>query len=471
MLKLVIKQLISRNFISSFRSSKSTDIIIIGAGPTGLTLAAAIKQSPHLSHLSTTIIENSDLSKIDNFYKEPPKQYHNRIVNLNANSKAFLENVAKIKLLEDRIQKYDGLYVADGCSNGILEMKRDNMGYIMEIINIQSSILKKLAELQPCNLEIIDNAKVSNIKLEDEKYADSLPIVELSDGRSFKTRLLIGADGKNSLVRKFASIESRGWSYNQWGIVGNLKLEYPPYKLRGWQRFLTTGPIAHLPMPGQDAALTWTTTEEMSKLLISIDSQAFCALVNAAFVLEDIDMKYYITELQEGTLSLKNLIEDIEQKIEENFRSLQDDSMIDEKYPPKVIDVLPNSRARFPLSMANADTYISNRIALIGDAAHSTHPLAGQGLNMGQGDAESLVKTLEKAALRGLDIGSKLSLEPYWSNRYPINTALINGADTLNKIFSTNLPLIVALRTYGLNIIDKLEPVNNLIMDAVSGFR
>lgn len=462
-----------RRYLSSsavLSTIKSTDVLIIGGGPAGLTLASAIKQSPHLEGLSTVLVDAGDLkNKVADFYHNPPDFFTNRVISLTSQSKDFLEKTVGVSLMEERVQPFDGLYVTDGCSDGTLEMERDSMGQMVEILNIQSSLLEKLRVTKPEKFELLDRTTVKSIEYENPDDKTSWPIVTLENGEKYKTRLLIGADGFNSPVRKFSKIESRGWSYNRFGVVATLKLEYPPFKVRGWQRFLPTGPIAHLPLPGTHATLVWSTTEPLSRLLLSLNDDQFVALVNAAFVLEDADLQYYYRSLREGSLSTEELLQDIDFRIKQKFDALENDSMIDEMYPARVIDILDKSRARFPLKLSHADTYVGERIALVGDAAHTTHPLAGQGLNMGQGDVESLVKALEKAHQRGLDIGSLLALEPYWADRYPTNNMLLGVVDKLHKLYSTDFGPLVGLRTFGLNLVNNLTPLKDLMMGKVSG--
>lgn len=459
--------------LATTSSAKVTDVLIVGGGPAGLTLATAIKNSPTLTKYSTTLVDASDINtKVASFYDNPPDYYTNRVVSLTPKSLNFLTHQLGVPLMQNRIQSYDGLYVTDGLSNGTLDLSKDEMLYMIEILNIQASLLHRIKEMNCQGLEIKDNVKVESIKSSEPGNPQSWPLVTLSNGEVYKTRLLVGADGFNSPVRKFSGIPSRGWQYNTFGLVASLKLDpdMPIPKIRGWQRFLKTGPIAHLPLPGPNATLVWSTGgEKLSRLLLSLDPKVFSNLVNAAFVLEDADLEYYYKKLEDGSIGNEEIIDDIQYRIETVHDSLKDVSLIDEYYPPMVTDIVENTRARFPLKLSHADKYCSDRIALVGDAAHTTHPLAGQGLNMGQHDVEELTKALETATLRGLDIGSLLALEPFWGNSYPFNNVRLGMADKLHKIYHTDSLPIVALRTLGINITNQIQPVKNAIINTLTG--
>lgn len=179
-------------------------------------------------------------------------------------------------------------------------------------------------------------------------------------------------------------------------------------------------------------------------------------MVNAAFRLSmvDIDYMHTITEGQEE---------------EFNWR-IQHTPVSEQDVPMRVVAVQEGTIAPFPLKLRHADTYVTERIALVGDAAHTIHPLAGQGLNQGQGDVASLLKTIETAVETGQDIGSQLSLEQYNSKRYAANNAMLGVCDKLHKLYSFNSGPIIPLRSLGLQVVDKLGFLKGFLMSrAASG--
>ncbi|CCH58358.1 hypothetical protein TBLA_0A05650 [Henningerozyma blattae CBS 6284] len=454
---------------SASKSPKLTDVFIVGGGPAGLGLATGIKTSSKLKHLNTVLVDGGDIKgKVAPFYDNPPDFYTNRVVSVTHPTREFIEDKLGATLRKDRIMSYDGICVTDGVSKGLIDMERPGMAWMVEILNVQSSLLNRINQLKPSGFNLLDKTKVVDIKYSDPEDASSWILVSLDNGETYKTRLLIGADGFNSRVKTFSGILSQGWFYNKSAVVATMKLDMEPLKIRGWQRFLPTGPIAHLPLPGDNATLVWSTTNELAKLLTSIPVEQFTELVNAAFVLEDVDMKYYYNQLMNGKMTTTELKEDVQFRTNQILASLSDESMADDIYPPPITDVLDHTRAKFPLKLFHADTYCQERIALLGDAAHATHPLAGQGLNMGLCDTDALVRALESATDRGLDVGSLFALEPFWSERYPINCKLLSLADNCHKIYSNTFPPIVGMRTLGANIINQIGPIKDYISGTLS---
>lgn len=451
-------------------SPQCVDVLVVGAGPAGLTLSTALKSSRIAKDLRISMIEGFKLDSVKNFYDDTPEGLTNRVSSLTPQSIAYLQKIGSWKFIkQERVQPYDSMVITEGLSDARLSFDHPEIATMCENVNLQSSLYQRLKELESesdpaeFGLEIKDDTKVTSIT---KDQTTQWPIVHLSNGESIMTRLLVGADGFNSPVRKFSGIESRGWFYNRFGTVATVKLEYAPFTSCAWQRFLPTGPVAMLPMPDDFATLVWSTTPELSDMLTKIEPELFVELVNASFLLQDVDMQFYYNSIKEE--NTEGLIDDIKWRIEHATQKYTEEEL-DDKFPVRVVSVVDNSRARFPLRLSHADTYVSERIALVGDAAHTTHPLAGQGLNMGQGDVQSLVNALEKGIERGLDIGNPLVLEPYWADRYPQNNMLLGVVDKLHKLYSCTAEPIVALRTFGLNAVNQLGVLKDFMIGQVSG--
>jgi ubiquinone biosynthesis monooxygenase Coq6 len=334
------------------------------------------------------------------------------------------------------------------------------IAYMIENTNTTTALLSRLEELG--GVDMFTSTKVSSIELgSDTEEVDfsSWPILTLSNGKTLAARLLVGADGANSPVRTFAGIESRGFDYNRHGVVASLKIEGqgwggPDYKI-AYQRFLPTGPLALLPLPGNTSTLVWSTTPERAAKLKSLAPEDFVAMVNAGFRLSPTDLEYLHT-LPSGQA--------------EEVAWREKHTPVDERaIPMRITNVQAGTVASFPLRMRHADTYTGERVALVGDAAHTIHPLAGQGLNQGQGDAAALVQTISHAVQTGQDIGSTLALESYTSERYAANNAMLGVCDKLHRLYSVESGPIVGLRSLGLRAVDAMGPLKNFFMNKAAG--
>lgn len=374
-----------------------------------------------------------------------------------------------------RVQPYQEMQVWDGVSDARISFDWDSarpllsprkptqpttIAYMIENVNTTTALLSRLSELG--GVDIFSATKVESIELgTDTEQLDlsSWPIVTLSNGKTLAARLLVGADGANSPVRTFAGIASRGFDYNRHGVVASLKLQGPgwggPDHKIAYQRFLPTGPIAMLPLPGDMATLVWSTTPERAAKLKSLAPNDFVAMVNAGFRLSPTELEYLHT-LPSGQ--------------EDEIAWREKHTRVDERtVPMRVASVQQGTVASFPLRMRHADTYTGERVALVGDAAHTIHPLAGQGLNQGQGDAASLVQAMSEAVKSGQDIGSTLALESYNSDRYAENNAMLGVCDKLHRLYSAESWPIVGLRSMGLRAVDAMGPLKGFLMDRAAG--
>ncbi|CAO3589603.1 unnamed protein product [Absidia cylindrospora] len=344
------------------------------------------------------------------------------------------------------------------------------IAYMIENTHLQHALLKRLEQCRAegAQIDILQKARVADINQGtiDHEDAEGLdlsdwPTVELENGTMLKARLLIGADGVNSPVRKFAGIDSLGWDYDAQGVVATLKLDSLDHHT-AWQRFLPTGPIAMLPMGEGYASMVWSTKPHLAKMLKSVSESDFVELVNAAFRLSHVDLDYFYKQLDNNYDGFSTLASEV------NWR----DEVINKSntsLPPKVIGVQEASRASFPLKLRNSEKYVTDRVALVGDAAHATHPLAGQGMNQGLLDVESLTKVLVQGTCDGQDIGNIHLLRNYASDRYVRNIVMISACDKMHRLFGTDVAPVTWLRSFGLSTINSLDFVKAEIMKYAMG--
>ncbi len=244
--------------------------------------------------------------------------------------------------------------------------------------------------------------------------------VHLDDGRILSTRLLIGADGAQSRTRELAGIATFEHDYRQAGVVAHMACERD-HRATARQRFLADGPLALLPLPGRRVSIVWSTTPEHARELCSCDEGAFSQAVTAA---------------SEGVLGAL---------------------------------CLDSQRASFPLRALHAREYTRPRLALVGDAAHVVHPLAGQGVNLGFLDAATLAGVLGDAMAAGEDIGDHYVLRRYERWRKGENLATIAALDGLKRLFGARHPLVHGLRRTGLAAVNRLGPVKQRLARRAMG--
>lgn len=342
------------------------------------------------------------------------------------------------------------------------------LAHMIENANLTRALLERIATLHPISL--YDKTSVTSIELGPPRSSipppintlnlSSYPHLTISSGHTLAARLLVGADGLNSSVRKFADISSRGWDYDRHGVVGTLKLapreaHDNTVTATSYQRFLPSGPIALLPLPNNYATLVWTTTPTQAAHLKSLSLSDLIAMINAAFRLEPVDINYMFT-IPSGQVS--------ELSWRESITTPKNQS--DTPLPPQIQSIQPHSIASFPLRFRHADTYISSRVALVGDAAHTIHPLAGQGLNMGLGDASAMADTIRNCVEHGGDIGVESNLEGYQSKVYAANARMLGVVDKLHWLYRMDGWVGVQLRGLGLRSVDRLGGLKEFLMKA-----
>jgi 2-octaprenyl-6-methoxyphenol hydroxylase len=245
-------------------------------------------------------------------------------------------------------------------------------------------------------------------------------VVTLSSGKTIETALLVAADGKRSRLRERAGIKCVGWSYPQIGIVATVAHERPHHG-KAVQHFLPSGPFAMLPLQGNRCSIVWTEEKARGEAIIALDETGFLAELTKRF-------GWHLDQIS-----------------------------------------LAGPRQSFPLDMQIARAFVADRLALIGDAAHVVHPLAGQGLNIGMRDVAALAETVVEATRLGLDIGSPATLERY--SRWRRFDSAFSAAvmDGLNRLFSNDSAPLRTLRDLGLGLVDRAPPLKRFLVSEAAG--
>uniref|UniRef100_A0A2L2YHY1 Ubiquinone biosynthesis monooxygenase COQ6 n=1 Tax=Parasteatoda tepidariorum TaxID=114398 RepID=A0A2L2YHY1_PARTP len=346
------------------------------------------------------------------------------------------------------------MVVWEACSDARIsiqqEFLQDDIAYIVEndvILNALSSTLDNLSD----HVHVLRGVKAEDYTLPVKK--DDLVTVNLNDGISLKTKLLIGADGVNSLVRKKMNVNYIGWNYEQKGIVATLKLSEPTENIVAWQRFLPSGPIALLPLTDDLCSLVWTVSLPMCDKLLEMPEEQFVDALNSALWKEE--GKNSIVESAMSTF--KNVIS----SISPGYGSTR-------QLPPSILSVESNSRAAFPLGLGHSTKYVAPRVVLIGDSAHRVHPLAGQGVNLGFGDVKCLTECLEKLVYDGSTLEDINYLLEYETKRQRHVVPKMFAIDALNRIYKTEFTPIVLLRSLGVAALDACQPMKNIMIKQAS---
>jgi 2-octaprenyl-6-methoxyphenol hydroxylase len=257
--------------------------------------------------------------------------------------------------------------------------------------------------------------------VEDFETGDNAVTVRLKDGGELSTRLLVGADGARSAVREKAGIATHGWNYDQSAIVTTVAHERD-HNGRAEEHFLPAGPFAILPLTGKRSSIVWTETAREAERLLALPDAEFHGELEKRFGLH---------------------LGDIE---------------------------VAGPRKAFPLGLFTARSFIAQRIALIGDAAHIIHPIAGQGLNMGLRDAAALAEVIADAARLGLDPGAENVLTRYQQWRRFDTMTMGVATDGLNRLFSNTSDVLRLARDIGLGVVERLPALKRVFIREAAGF-
>lgn len=389
------------------------DVLIIGAGIVGLTFAAALSQT----NLKIIILEQQKLKQ-----EALSEDYHVRV---SAIARAQENIFKKLNIWSDiqnqRLSTFEKMHVwFDEARNAIdysaKDLGEDHLGCIIENVVLQNNLLKYIKR-HP-NIQIIEDVKLKNY-LPNENH------VEILDEKNQKihAKLIVGADGANSWLRQKAFIPCIKKSYEHSAIIANIKISKPHNKT-ACQRFFNNEILAFLPLQDEHlCSIVWSCPPKRAEFLMSLSEEQF------------------------------------NQELEFFYESYLGETL------------LQSQRYCFPLHRQHAKDYVVHRLALIGDAAHTIHPLAGQGLNCGILDAVTLAEEIVVAVKNKKDFSSKQILNNYARIRKNDNSIMMFTMDIFKNALNNDFLAIKTIRNLGLRITDNLPFVKNSLMEYAMGFR
>ncbi|XP_061384530.1 ubiquinone biosynthesis monooxygenase COQ6, mitochondrial isoform X2 [Danaus plexippus] len=414
----------------------------------GCALACAMGKNPLLSQLKVLLLEGSPNKKF-----EFKPEYSNRVVALNGKTKSLMNSLKVWQHVENmRLQPVRYMQVWDACSDALIsfsssEIFDDDLAYIVENDVLLEAINKELKSKDVKNVEIVYGAKIGGYEL--AKNDSPKNIVKMSNGDSYICDLLIGADGAKSAVREAMGVQYLSWNYDQMGVVATVRLAESTDNTTAWQRFLPTGPVALLPLNSDYSSLVWSTTHENAKQLLNMPEENFIDSLNDALW-----KQYPRSGAVDACMSWLGSV----------LRSVGLPDGAERQLPPSVATLAPSSRAAFPLGFGHSTRYVAPNVALVGDAAHRVHPLAGQGVNLGFGDVKDLTDFLSDALYGGLDVSHNDWLEKYESARQRHNVPMQLAVDALYRLYGADLPPVVLARSVGLQLTNAIHPLKKILM-------
>ncbi|TWI57318.1 2-octaprenylphenol hydroxylase [Pseudomonas duriflava] len=377
------------------------DIVIVGAGMVGSALALALDGCG----LRILLLDRGSL-QVEPFSAD--QLFEARVSALSEASRRILTNLgAWDEIMARRTSPYERMHVWDGSGTGEIDFTASSvhaevLGHIVENRVVQDALLARLKE---SDIRLVPEARMELLRHSGDDW-----LIQLAGGEAIRTPLVIAADGAHSTVRRLAGVETREWDYLHNAIVTSVRCA-KPHQRTAWQRFTDDGPLAFLPLDRQGdqhwCSIVWSCTPKESERFMALSDPAFCAALGKAF----------------------------EHRL----------GMIEHADP----------RVCVPLRQRHAKRYVEPGLALIGDAAHVIHPLAGQGVNLGFLDAAVLAEVLLHALARGERLADVRVLSRYERRRMPHNLGMMGAMEGFQRLFQDDRLPIRWLRNTGLKLVNK----------------
>lgn len=403
----------------------NVDIAIVGAGLVGAALAASLKDSG----LNIALIDNQTETSLQRSLAlaSSVNEFEARVSALTVASQSVLKEIgAWGKMDPQKIQAYQKMKVWDELGTAAIEfdsaeLYQDSLGCILENQLIISALHKALAE--QTNLKSFLGNKLNTIQLVEGETDQHL--LSLENGQLIQCKLLVAADGANSRVRQWAAMPTREWDYQHEAIVATIKTA-KKHQNTAWQRFSESGPLAFLPLADAD------------------NTQQYCSIVWSQ---ETVRAKALMA------LSEAEFLNELAKAIEFNLGELE----------------AVSTRYAIPLRQRHAKTYVKPGIVLLGDAAHTIHPLAGQGVNLGFKDVKVLADILKEADKQGLEVNNLVLLKRYQRQRQGDNLLMMGAMEGFKRLFEQPDPVVRWLRNTGMSWVNKQSFLKNQIAKHAMG--
>jgi 2-octaprenylphenol hydroxylase len=393
------------------------DIVIVGGGITGLMVAALLARGAGSSALNITLVDAGPRPAFD-----PDSDVALRVSALASGTAQLFEDVGAWDFVAaNRACAYECMRVWDaGHDPGsaatlrfdAAEFAVPQLGFIVENILLQEALLQ---QLDATHVSLQYGTAIRALRRKARSYD-----IELENGETLPADLVVGADGSRSFVRSAAGIESRDWPYGQTAFVTHLRPEQP-HRHTALQRFLHDGPLGILPLADGRVSVVWSTTPQQAEQAMSVDDETLGRLLSDA-------SDYVLGELTPA-----------------------------------------GPKGAFPLCARYALRYVLPNLALIGDAAHAIHPLAGQGANLGLQDAAELAAVMTTALQDGLHPGDRPVLRRYERARKGVNETMMHFMTGLNALFATDSKVIGQIRTAGMRAFNRSGPIRERAVKVALG--
>ena len=384
------------------------ELLVVGGGLAGMALAAACAGAG----IATALVDRADPARL------VAPSFDGRTTALALGSQRVLAGVGLWPAIAADAEPIREIRVADGASRRFLHYDHElvgdaPLGFIVENVALRRALLAHLATLP--NLVHRAPADVRGVA-----NGAATAVAALDDGTRIRAGLVAAADGQRSPLRAAAGIGCLTWSYPQTGIVSTVR-HAEPHRGVAVEHFLPAGPFAILPMTGQRSSIVWTERAALAPQLLALDDAAFHA--------------------------------ELARRFGDHLGALE----------------LVGPRWSYPLAFLHAARYAAPRLALVGEAAHVIHPIAGQGLNLGIRDVAALAEVIVDARRLGLDVGDPQALARYERWRRVDAVLLAGITDALNRLFSNSVPGVGLARDLGLAAVDALAPLKRLFVRHAMG--